>query len=348
MNVLVELLHADGTAATSLFIGRDKIKQPVNGVITLSGDLVVTKAGEYRIRAILDVLPGNLPDGEIITPAPGGPGFTVTVGADAVNLLAAPPVPSLGGTGGPSGVVDLDLASFTEDFDYIASFRKYQLQPDGTPQPLSQQFQPLSLPLASGAPEPPEMVEPNVSSNFNQVPISTKWWTSLMFQRTQTDDKNIPQDSHGNQLFPMFADPFATMVNSYDTFAGLGLSYLTHPFVVPARDFIDNAHTQPDARKPGNVQYLSSYGSTGQFPDQRRYQDFAIGLKDVKADARILNYSDTTVTLDWAGQLQATLGEGLPFAYLLAPNVAGTRTIQLVTSNPNRATTVTAYDENGN
>src|SRR5262249_28849166 len=143
-------------------------------------------------------------------------------------------------------------------------------------------------------------------------------------------------------------DPFATMVNSYDTFAGLGLSYLTHPFVVPAGDFIQNDPNRPDARKPGNIQYLSSYGSSGKIPDQRLYQDLRTGLKDVKADARIQSYSDTTVTLDWAGQLQATLGEGLPLAYFVAPNVNDTRTIQVVTSNPNRTTTVTAYDENGN
>src|SRR5262249_50861531 len=45
--------------------------------------------------------------------------------------------------------VDLDLASFTENFSYISSFPAYKFLPSGQPQPLSQQFQPPSLPLGS-------------------------------------------------------------------------------------------------------------------------------------------------------------------------------------------------------
>jgi hypothetical protein len=350
VNVLVELLHADGTPAASVFIGRDKIKQPSNGVVAFANDLVVTQPGPYVIRALLDVLPANASDGEIIT-NPFTVTGTLTSGGPPAGPATASPPQLLGGTADPNGngVVDLDLASFTENFNYITAFRAYQLQADGTPQPLSQQFQPPSLPLAPGATQPPPMVQPNVSSGFNQVPVSTKWWASLMFQRTKTDPASgLPQDSQGNQLFPMFADPFAVMVNSYSTFAGLGLAYLTHPFVVPAGQFVANDPGLPDGRQPGNVQYEYSHGSTGAFPDQRLYQDLAVGLAGVQADAKVLSYSDTTVTLDWNGQLQATLGEGLPFAYFLAPKVNGTRTIQLVTANPNRTATVTAYDENGN
>ena len=56
-------------------------------------------------------------------------------------------------------------------------------------------------------------------------------------------------------------------------------------------------------------------------------------MPGVQADGRVLSYSDSTVTLDWAGQLQATLGEGLPYVYFTAPN-AGTA-IQLVTTPKN-------------
>src|SRR5262249_15657987 len=64
------------------------------------------------------------------------------------------------------------------------------------------------------------------------------------------------------------------------------------------------------------------------------YQDFAIGLQGVKADGKVLRYSDWTVTLDWDGKLQATLGQGLPYVYFTAPNSGGA-TIQLVT-NPKK------------
>jgi hypothetical protein len=358
VNVLVQLLNADGTPATDVFIGKDKIKQPVNGVITFSNDLVVTKPGQYRIRAVLDVLPSNLPDGEIITPAPPADGFLVTVSPGPDLLASAPPLP--GGTGAPTNVVNLDLASFTENFDYISAFPAYKFLPDGKPQPLSQQFQPPSLPLTDD--NTPPMVQPNVTNAtsgvptsdplFNQVPQSTKWWSSLMFPRTKTDPASgVPQDANGNQLFPMFPDPFATLVNSASTFAGLGLSYLTHPFVIPAGQFVANDPGLPDGRQPGNVQYLYSYGSTGNFSDQRLYQDFAIGLQGLTgaaANATVLSYSDTTVTLDWNHQLQATLGEGLPFVDFLTRNMTGNATMQLVAADPNRTTTVTAFDADGN
>src|SRR5262249_52528819 len=74
----------------------------------------------------------------------------------------------------------------------------------------------------------------------------------------------------------------------------------------------------------------------------------------LKADGKVLSYSDSTVTLDWNGQLQATLGEGLPYVYFTAPNANGA-TMQLVTAprkddqdpsvlNP---VTITAYDSTG-
>src|SRR5262249_54230162 len=227
---------------------------------------------------LLDVLPANASDGEIIT-QPFTVTGTLTSGSPPTGPATASPPQLLSGMADPNGnrIVDLDLASFTENFNYITSFRAYQLQADGSPQPLSQQFQPPSLPLAPGATQPPAMVQPNVSSGFTQVPVSTKWWASLMFQRTKTDTASgLPQDSQGNQLFPMFADPFAVLVNNYSSFAGLGLASLTPPFVVPAGQFVANDPGLPDQRQPGNVQYEYSYGSTGAFPDPRLYQDLAV------------------------------------------------------------------------
>jgi hypothetical protein len=345
VNVLVQLLNGDGTDAAGVFIGQDKIKQPVNGIVTFSGDLKVTRPGQYQIRALLDVLPANLPDGEIISQT-----FTVgsTLAIDALQAGPAPAADILGGSGDPRSVVNLDLASYTENFGDISSLSAYQFKPDGTKQPLSQQFQPPSAPLVGNT--PPPMVQPNVVTGFGQVPQSTKWWSSIMFQRNTTNPSSgLPQDSRGNQLYPMFPDPLATMVNSSNTFAGLGLAYLTHPFVAPAGTNLSNDPGLPDTRRPGNVQYLSSYASIGG-SDQRLYQDLAIGLKGLtgpQADARVLGCSDTTVTLDWNNQLQATLGEGLPFVHFLTKNMAGNATMQLVTDNPNKTTTVTAFDENG-
>src|SRR5206468_3183272 len=128
--------------------------------------------------------------------------------------------------------------------------------------------------------------------------------------------------------YPMFPDPLATMVNAAGAFAGLGLGHLTTPFVVPTTPFQDNAPQLPpgqplslhDPRYPGTANYTYRYNGT-YINDQRLYQDFAIGLQGVDADAKVLRYSDWTVTLDWAGKLQATLGEGMPFAYFTASNV---------------------------
>jgi hypothetical protein len=188
--------------------------------------------------------------------------------------------------------------------------------------------------------------------SFNQVPQSTKWWSSLMFQRSPvgTGTKGIPSDSKGNQLYSMYPDPFATMVNSnsgqstpagpYD-FAGLGLTRLTHLFVEKATQFVDAANTQPNPLYPGNDQFFYSYKGLA-IPDPRLYQDLSIGLAGVQGDASVLGYSDWTATFNWSDpngvpKLQATLGEGLPYAYFTASFVDPTNgtPMQIVTGNPN-------------
>src|SRR5262249_7158154 len=150
---------------------------------------------------------------------------------------------------------------------------------------------------------------------FQQVPTSNEWWSSVMFQRITNVGNTDERDSKANKLFPLFADPFAAMINSgvelgdRAPFAGIGLTHLTHRYVLPAGHFLDPLSKQlPDGRFPANAGYFFNYGSS-KFPDQRLYEDIQVGLRDVVADATVLRYSDWTVTFDWAYQLQATLGK---------------------------------------
>jgi hypothetical protein len=158
-------------------------------------------------------------------------------------------------------------------------------------------------------------------------------------------------------------------------FAGLGLAYQTDMYIQPSLQFNDPPPpfvppNQPKAwvnpQSPGNQTWSFPWFGNGTF---REYQDFSVGLQGVQADGKVLSYSDWTVTLDWFGtdlngknqELQATLGQGLPFVYFTAPKAstnAGGTTIQLVT-NPKTnfdsakgksfpiAVTVTAFNASG-
>jgi YD repeat-containing protein len=333
----------------------------------------------------------------------------------------------------PPNIVQVGLGSYTQNFDSITNYPAYTAIPPGKqPYPPSVAFDPAVAAV-------PAMSQPNAAAGFNQVPESTKWWSSLMFSRTQADVAGVlPRDSQNNQLFPLYALPLAAMVNSngqgihasMNDFPGLGLSYLDNLFVTQSSKFADPVppNTPPNQppswvnpQFPGAASFSYPYGGS----DQRLYQDFSIGLSgrttlstaignadttltvasaigfptsgpfniqidseimtvtagagtntwtvtrgaggtaaashdanapiQLKADGKVLSYSDSTVTLDWNGQLQATLGEGLPYVYFTAPNANGA-TMQLVTapkvddqdpsiSNP---VTITTYDANGN
>src|SRR5262249_49181377 len=163
----------------------------------------------------------------------------------------------------------------------------------------------------------------------------------LMFARTQADVAGaLPRDAQKQQLFPLYARPLAALVNSHgqgiyaspNDFAGLGLSYLDNLFLTQSPAFPHPVppptppHPPPsqplswkNPQSPGAASFSSPYGGS----DQRLYQDFSVGLQGVKADGKVLRYSDSTVTLDWGGRLQATLGEGLPYVYFTAPNANG-------------------------
>src|SRR4029079_12881942 len=115
----------------------------------------------------------------------------------------------------------------------------------------------------------------------------------------------------------------------------------TNLFIPQVQPFSDPNSIPPgqpkvlaDPRYPGAAAFEYPYGGNS---NERLYQDFSVGLQGVQADGKVLRYSDSTITLDWAGKLQATLGEGLPFVYFTVPNPVpnvGTP-IQLVTSPKN-------------
>lgn len=306
-------------------------------------NLSVMNPGMYRIRAYTDV--GALINVSDAFTIPGPPSPPMLV------MPAAAPLPD-------PKAVQVGLGSYFQNFNYYQALPVYPTIPPNNP--------------PSSDTTPPVMVQPNVTlpvknhpeyPSFTQVPDSSKWWSGQMFPRSKTTvGGSVPSDSNGNELWPMFADPLAMMVNSnsghatpkgdYD-FAGLGLTHLTHLFVNPAPPYLDQKNTQPNALYPGNDAFLYSYGGF-KTPDQRLYQDMSVGLSGMQGNATVLSYSDWTATFNWSDsngvpKLQATLGEGLPYAYFNASFVdpsAGTD-MQMVMGNPNWlnfSVTATPYD----
>ncbi|MHB1425324.1 MAG: glycosyl hydrolase [Gemmataceae bacterium] len=253
------------------------------------------------------------------------------------GLYSSSPSPAVVGSAPPNSVVQVGLGSYTNNYDYYSQFPSTSTYGSALYYPPSSNSSTL------------QMIQPNVAAGFNQTPITNKFWSSLIFPRnTVAPNSNAPADSQGNELYPLYAEPFAAMVNSNNNpsspsnFAGLGLSNLTNLFVTQSKQYEDTTQPKPpgqpnslvDPRYPGAVSFEYPYGGN---TDARLYQDFSIGLKGVQADGKVLSYSDWTVTLDWAGKLQATLGEGLPYVYFTAPNANG-QTIQLVTAPKSNAT----------
>lgn len=334
----VYLTDADGHPLLNgpYLVGTPLGVDPANGAAswTVTLDRGLTQATTFRIRALFAYgAVSALSDTFAISPA----------------FRSSPP-PVTTPTAGPS-TVQVGLGSYTSNFDTVAAFPAYGKDAGGNPKPIDQLFFPPSLQPQAGTTTPPRTVQPNVAAGFDQVPQSSDWWSSVMFPRA-VDPNNPDRDSRDNVLFPLFADPLTAKANPAGTFAGLGLAYLTTRFVQPTTQYLDNASLLPpgqpqsleDPRFPGAGAYSYRYG--GSFlNDPRLYQDFSVGLAGVQADAKVLRYSDWTVTLDWDGKLQATLGHGLPFAYFTAP---GGGAIQLVTGGRQKTTTVTAFDAAGN
>jgi endoglucanase Acf2 len=290
------------------------------------------------------------------------------------EVSGTPDVSGAAAGASPNPIQQVGLGSLTTDFGTISSTPAYTAipKPGERPYPPVDNFDQAKL---TGT---PMQQQPNVAPGFNQVPQSNKFWSSLMFPRFQFKtptgqpdvSAKVPLDSQGNQLFPLFAGPFTAMVNSNASagdFAGLGLSDLTDLFITPSSPTADpdkvplNQYPVWNNQQfPGAAGFRYAYDGNS---NAREYQDFSVGLQGVQADGKVLSYSDWTVTLDWQGkdasqnaqELQATLGEGLPFAYLTAPdagNPAGS-VIQLVTTPKNNpdttpvTVTVTAFDKDG-
>jgi hypothetical protein len=282
--------------------------------ITFSS-LQIDHAGTFRIRAISNI-GGRVSISDSFTVGGGG-SFAAAVASAAAPVDTSPHAVSVG------------LGSYIQNFNYYQSLPIYKaklIPPNAPP---------------SDPNDPTRLVQPNVTPGaFDQVPTTSRWWSSLIFQRTKA--VGIDQsDSQGNRLFPMFADPLAAMVNSNDgganDFAGIGLARLTHLFVNPAGQFLDPAQTKPNSLFGGNDKFFYSYYGILQ-PDQRLYQDLSIGLQGVKADATVMAYSDWTATFNWSDaagnpKLQALMGEGLPYAYFTASDPKNPTPMQIVTGN---------------
>jgi len=326
-------------------------KNPTNGVASFSIELtsLPTSTINYKVRALFDFgARAIISDAFSVSPSAAAPSPDV---AASVGSAAGP----LATSAVPSHLVTEGLGSLTNSFDVVQTLDVWSKNPDGTSIPIENRAFPPSAPLAQGASEFPQLIQPNVAPAFDQVALSNDWWSSILFRRVR-DPQNPERDSEDFVLYPMFTDPLATMVNSGGTFAGLGLGHLTTRYVTPTTQYLDNVALLPpgqppsleDPRFPGAGSFEYRYEGT-HLPNRRLYQDLAIGLRDVQADAKVLRYSDWTVTFDWDGKLQATLGKGLPFAYFSASDVpAGGTVMQVATANPQKTTTITAYDLAGN
>ncbi len=317
---------ADGSAAAT-FMLNISVSQP--GTYQLGAAAV--SGGVFTIsNSFTDPVPTASPN--VVTTATTTDSDTAntttdpdTASADTTTVTAdADPAPDSN-----SSIVQVGLGSLTTNFSTIANFPIYNTNSDGTPAtfpPSSDDFPPS---YAVGMGVVPALVSPTVAPGFTQVPDSSDWWSSLIFRRTlpAPTDTTSSRDSKGNQLFPIYPEPLAAMVAS----GGLGLANLGTPTITPAFDPTMNFPSQTDPRAPGNVAFNTVYGGTAQdnqqpnpgtHVDDRLFQDLVVGLQGLNVDAVPSSYSDWTVTILWNDPnhpLYATLGEGLPYAYFMAP-----------------------------
>ena len=165
---------------------------PLNNELVTTTSFVDTDVNDgttyfYEVEAVNGSGPGD-PSNEVsATPA--------LVGANAANST--------------NPIIQLGLGSLTRDFDTISSDPVY------TQKPLSQvNFPPVTNFNPATITTAPAMQQPVAASGFDQVPVSSKWWSSLMFPRnTASGPQALPVDSEGNVLYPLYADPFSALVN---------------------------------------------------------------------------------------------------------------------------------------
>ncbi len=152
-------------------------------------------------------------------------------------------------------------------------------------------------------------VKPKVSSQFNKLPITHKWWSSLIWQFD-------PQNPWSENLF---AYPLGFKASAQ----GVGLGYTTVPAITPDIRVTDGHVVQ---------EYHYEYA-----------QDLTVSVVGLQAQKTVVDdYSDWAFTALWQGQttsLRMTTGQGLPFAYF---TVQGTP----ITITPS-TTPIVWYNKNG-
>jgi endoglucanase Acf2 len=317
---------------------------PATSVISASGDVTITFPQNFSVSA-----PGTYVLGAVVkvggaftlsnsftipVPDPGPDAVTSTASTSTTTDATTEPDTSTAtaddSASSSSSIVQVGLGSLTTSFSTISNFPIYNTNADGTPAtyPPSADDFPPSYAVPDGV--VPNPVSPTVAPGFTQVPDTSDWWSSLIFRRNQVapTDTTTSRDSKGNQIYPIFPEPLAAMVASN----GLGLANLGTPTITPARAPTSLFPAQTDPRAPGNVAFNQVYGGTAQdnqspnpgtHVDDRLFQDLVVGLQGLNVDAVPSSYSDWTVTLLWndpVHPLYATLGEGLPYAYFMAPN----------------------------
>ncbi|HZY84704.1 MAG TPA: hypothetical protein VFE78_07725 [Gemmataceae bacterium] len=225
-----------------------------NGLITFNEAIAVPATTTFQMYALLDL--GGLAITSTTTPP--APTFQVTVASDP------PPqgIQSAGPNASPS-IVQEGLGSVTTNFDTITNFPVNQATPVGQqPYPPVTSFDPATV---TG---PPAQQQPNVAAGFNQVPQTSKWWSSLIFPRN-AGGFGLPTDSQNNELWPLYAGPLAALVNSNSAkttdpnqFAGLGMAYLTNLIVTQTTPFTENPTSIPPGQ-PLSLQNPQYPGAAG-------------------------------------------------------------------------------------
>ena len=138
---------------------------------------------------------------------------------------------------------------------------------------------------------------PKVSPTFGQLPLTHKWWTSLMWENDREGRKNPYSEN-------MFPNPLALHAQA----AGLGMGYTPEASVERDRY---NFWYREDL-----VVGIDSLAAP---------------------DTRVESYGDWTVTAAWDDgprHLRATAGRGLPFVYFTA--TGGAATVKLPSADPSQ------------
>jgi endoglucanase Acf2 len=125
-------------------------------------------------------------------------------------------------------------------------------------------------------------VKPKVTADFSSIPKSNSWWSSLIWQFDETNPYSLS----------LYAHPLVMRANAQ----GLGLGYPDKPAIRPR-------------------EYMYRYA-----------EELTLGLEGQSFPAtRVAGYSDFAVTASWknaATELRASIGHGLPYAYMTRTGTA--------------------------